>query len=202
MGCMLCFYYTRDLIASPQDMSVLDWGSDGDVSRFIKADSNLSIPYAGPSIIIIPLPTQIDSLPSPLPIANLVNSMMMGKAHSLATSDLFVEDMQAFLNRVADKIGEEHTPGFVNAMSVAYEQLQMHRNSASAKNACAATVENEATLVRLGYGGTYGHRKNDTTEWAETSGCGHHGPDAVGKASERAGRGFRISGPPQPFRIV
>ena len=94
-----------------KDMSMLDWGSDVDVGRFTKADSNLTLPYAGPSIIVIPLPTKIDSLPSPLPIANLVNSMMMGKAHSLATADLFVEDMQAFLNRVADKIGEENTPG-------------------------------------------------------------------------------------------
>ena len=87
-------------------------------------------------------------------------------------------------------------------MSVAYEQLQMHRNSASAKTACSATVENEATLVRLAYGGTSGYRKGDCVEWAEITGCGHHGPDAVGKASERAGRGFRISGPPMPFRMV
>ena len=119
--------------------------------------------------------------------------MMMGKAHSLATSDLFVEDMQAFLNRVADKIGEEHTPGFVNAMSVAYEQLQMHRNSASAKNACAATVENEATLVRLAYGGTYTYKLAQDSTYAEVYGCGHHGPDAVGKASERSGKGIRYT---------
>ena len=172
------------------------------MSRFIKADSNLTVPYAGPSIIVIPLPTQLTALPSPLPIANLANPLLMSKAHSLATAALFVEDMQSFLDRVESKIGEEHITGFKNAVSVTYEQLHMHRNSAAAKNACAATVENESTLVRLAYGGTYSYRSKSSDTWNEIMGCGHHGPDAVGKASERAGRGFRISSNVQPMRLV
>ena len=186
-----------------KDVTILDWGSDADVTRFTKCDSNLTAPYTGPSIIVIPLPTQPGSLPSPLPIANLVNPLLMSKAHSLATADLFVEDMQAFLDRVENKIGEEHIDGFKNAVSVAYEQLNMHRNSAAAKNACSATVENETTLVRLAYGGTYSYRNAASDPWNDIMGCGHHGPDAVGKASERAGRGFRInSANIQPMRLV
>ena len=110
--------------------------------------------------------------------------------------------MQAFLNRVEDKVGDEHIDGFKNAVSVAYEQLNMHRNSAAAKDACSGTVENEATLVRLAYGGTYSYRGNEAHPWNDIMGCGHHGPDAVGKASERAGRGFRISTNIQPMRLV
>ena len=42
-----------------KDTSILDWGSDNDVSRFIRADNNLALPlaYGGPSIVVLPLPT-------------------------------------------------------------------------------------------------------------------------------------------------
>ena len=186
-----------------KDCSLLDWGSDADVARFIKADSNLNTPYSGPSIIAIPLPTQVHTLPSPLPIANFVNSSLANQAHGLATSDLFVEDMHSFLLRVADKIGEEHIHGIKNVISVLYDILHLHRNSAAAKCACLATMENEATLIRLGYGGTYSYKlDSDNGGWVEIFGCGHHGPDFVGKASERAGKGMKINGPPQPTRLV
>ena len=186
-----------------KDCSLLDWGSDSDVSRFIKADSNLNNPYSGPSIIAIPLPTQVHSLPSPMPIANFVNSALANNAHGLATSDLFVEDMHSFLLRVSDKIGEEHIYGIKNVVSILYDLLHLHRNSAAAKCACLATMENEATLIRLGYGGTYHYKlDSDNSGWVEIFGCGHHGPDFVGKASERAGKGMKINGPPQPTRLV
>ena len=191
-----------DGYAGGKDATMLDWGSENDIARFIKADSNLAAPYTGPSVIVIPIPTQVHTLPSPLPIANLANTMLMGKAHSLATADLFVEDMFSFLDRVSEKIGDEHIGGLRYNISFAYDQLHMHRNSAAAKCACLATVENEATLVRLAYGGTFHYKLQAETTWVEMYGCGHHGPDAVGKASERAGRGFRISAPPQPIRIV
>lgn len=192
-----------DGYAGGKDCSILDWGSESDISRFIKADSNLNNPYSGPSIIAIPLPTQVHSLPSPLPVANLVNSLLASNSHTLATSDLFVEDMQGFLLRVAEKIGEEHIFGIRNAISVMYDLLHMHRNSAAAKCACLATMENEATLIRLGYGGTYQYKlDNDNGGWVEIFGCGHHGPDFVGKASERAGKGMKIMSAPQQTRLV
>lgn len=222
-----------------KDVSILDWGSEQDISRFIRSDNNLAQPFNAASVVVIPLPTQIHTLPSPLPVANLVNSLLATNAHCLATADLFVEDMQGFLGRVADRIGDEHTPGLRNAISVVYDLLHLHRNSAAAKDANLATVENEATLVRLAYGGTYFHKLNHETTWNETYGCGtciihtytfflkrpgllfchayvlllddkkrrrgetltrlclcctgHHGPDSVGKASERAGKGLRFN---------
>ena len=186
-----------------KDCSILDWSSDADVARFVKADSNLVTPYAGPSILVLPLPTQVHTLPSPLPIANFVNSLLATNAHGLATSDLFVEDMHGFLLRVAEKIGEEHITGIRNAISVMYDILHLHSNSTAAKCACLATMENEATLIRLGHGGTYQYKlDSDNTGWVEIFGCGHHGPDFVGKASERAGKGMKISGPPQAIRLI
>jgi hypothetical protein len=148
-----------------KDTSILDWGSDQDMHRFIRADNNLASPYAGPSIVVLPLPTTVHTLPSPLPIANLVNSQLATNAHSLATADLFVEDMQGLLGRIADRVGDEHIAGLRNVISVAFDLLHLHRNSASAKCANLATVENEATLVRLAYGGTYYYKRDDENSW-------------------------------------
>ena len=174
-----------------KDTSLLDWGNEQDLARFIKADNNLGAPYTGPSIIVLPLPSQLHTLPSPLPLANLVNPLLATNAHTLATADLFVEDVLGFLRRVEDRIGTEHITGLQNTISVAFDMLHLHRNSASAKSADLATVENEATLVRLAYGGTYTYKLNHEVNYAEVFGCGHHGPDAVGKASERSGKGIR-----------
>jgi hypothetical protein len=148
-----------------KDTSILDWGSETDMQRFIRADNNLSTPYMGPSIIALPLPTCMHTLPSPLPLANLVNSQLSTNAHSLATADLFVEDMQGLLSRVADRVGEEHIAGLRGVISIAYDLLHLHRNSASAKCANLATVENEATLVRLAYGGTYYYKLHAEANW-------------------------------------
>jgi len=187
-----------------KDSTMLDWGSDADITRFIKSDNNLAAPYSGPSIVVIPLPTRIHTLPSPLPIANLVNTVLATNAHSLATADLFVEDMYGFLTRVEEKIGTEHIHGVRNAMSIAYDLLHMHRNSAASKCANNATLENEATSVRLAYGGTYFYKADRDPSWVEIFGCGHHGPDCVGKASERNGRGMRYntSSAPRSVHIV
>jgi hypothetical protein len=187
-----------------KDTSILDWGSDADISRFIKADNNLAAPYNGPSLLVLPIPTKVHTLPSPLPVANLVNTVLSTNAHSLATADLFVEDMQGFLGRVAEKVGDEHIDGLRNTISVAYDMLHMHRNSAAAKCASLATCENEATLVRLAYGGTYHYKADKDPSWTEIYGCGHHGPDFVGKASERNGKGMRYNttGAPKSVHVV
>lgn len=187
-----------------KDASILDWGSQGDIARFIRSDNNLSMPYIGPSIVVLPIPTRLHTLPSPLPIANLVNKNLSSSAHALATADLFVEDMAALLGRTAEKIGSEHIDGLQNAISVAYDMLHLHRNSAASKCANLATMENEATLIRLGYGGTYSYKLTSDANWNDISGNGHHGVDYVGAASVRSGKGIRYNGggAPRPIQIV
>jgi len=153
-----------------KDTCILDWGSDADIARFIKADNNLALPYGGPSIVVLPLPTKLHTIPSPLPVANLVNTILSSNAHTLATADLFVEDLTSFLDRTAEKTGSEHIDGLRNSVSVAYDILHMHRNSASSKCAGLATMENEATLVRLAYGGTYSYKLTSEVNWNDISG--------------------------------
>ena len=108
------------------------------------------------------------------------------------------------MNRVAEKVGDEHIDGLRNVVSVTYDILHMHRNSAAAKCASLATCENEATLIRLAYGGTYHYKLDKEPGWTEIYGCGHHGPDFVGKASERAGKGMRYNSTsaPKSFHVV
>ena len=164
-----CFVFADGYVGG-KDASILDWGSEQDIARFIRADNNLSLPYGGPSIVVLPLPTRVHTLPSPLPIANLVNKTLSSNAHALATADLFVEDMSAFLIRAAEKTGSEHIDGLQNSISVAYDMLHLHRNSAASKCAGLASMENEATLVRLAYGGTYGFKLSTEPNWNEISG--------------------------------
>ena len=191
-----------DGYSAGKDATILDWDSPEDVNRFIRADNNLSVAYNGPSIVVIPLATSVNSLPSPLPLGNLKNINMLANAHQLVTADLFVEDMQGFLGRVEDRIGSEHKDRVTDAISVAYDLLNMHRNSAAAKCAAAASLENECTVLRVAYSGTYMHKLDSEATWTEMCGCGHHGPDMVGKASERNGKGLRATGMPQAVRIM
>jgi len=57
-------------------------------------------------------------------------------------------------------------------------------------------------VLRVAYSGTYQHKLDKDNTWTELYGCGHHGPDMVGKASERNGKGMRTIGMPQAMRIV
>ena len=191
-----------DGYSAGKDATILDWDSQDDVNRFIRADNNLSVAYNGPSIVVIPIASGVNSLPSPLPLGNLKNISMMANSHQLVTADMFVEDMTGFVGRVEDRIGSEHKDRVTDAISVAYDLLNMHRNSAAAKCAAAASLENECTVLRVAYSGTYMHKLDSEATWTDMFGCGHHGPDMVGKASERNGKGLRAMGMPQAVRIM
>jgi hypothetical protein len=190
-----------------KDVTILDWSSDEDMRRFIAADAYLNKPYTGPSIVVIPMP-DLTTLPSPVPIGNIANPLFDSNAHQLATSDIFCEDMTGMIQRLGDKIGSENLPAFKLFISLMFEQLNMNRNNSAAKDACSATVENEATAIRLAYSGTYKYRAAPegvplgTIGFNEISGCGHHGPDYVGVASLRAGKGYRMISQPTGTRLL
>ncbi len=82
-----------------------------------------------------------------------------------------------------------------------YQNLNMNRNNSAAKDAMNATIENEATAIRLAYQGSFKYRTINPADavpsgFNEISGCGHHGPDYVGVASLRAGKGYRMVSQP------
>lgn len=190
-----------------KDVSILDWENDEDVRRFVVADAHLNRPYNGPSLIVLPMP-QLTSLPSPIPIGNIANPLFDTNAHQLATSDLFCEDMSGMIQRLSDKIGASKVHLFKTVISLMFEQLNMNRNNSTAKEAAAATIDNEATAVRMAYSGTFKYRVVErgaplsAATVHEISGCGHHGPDFVGAASLRAGKGYRTHSQPIGTRIM
>eukprot|EP00961_Rhodomonas_salina_P269952 3646993-Rhodomonas_salina.1 len=151
---------------------------------------------------------ELTTLPSPVPLGNIANPMFDANAHQLATSDLFCEDMSGMIQRLSDKIGVGKVQPFKTIISLMFEQLNMNRNNSTAKEAATATLDNEATAVRLAYSGTYKYRVVEhgaplsSATVHEISGCGHHGPDFVGAASLRAGKGYRTYSQPVGTRIM
>lgn len=190
-----------------KDCSILNWGSQQDIGRFINADAYLNRPYNGPSIIVLPMP-DLGSLPSPIPLGNIANPHFDTSAHQLATSDIFCDDMSGMIQRLCDKIGTNSVDAFKTIISLMFETLNMNRNNSSAKDASSATIEDEATAIRMAYSGTYKYRVAPPgnslamVPWTEINGCGHHGPDFTGVASLRAGKGYRLASQPTGTRIM
>lgn len=191
-----CFLFAKHI----QDCTILDWSSREDRNRFVAADAYLNKPYNGPSIVVIPLPA-MQTLPGPVPLGNIASNVF-ASTNQLATSDLFAQDIGEMITRLTDKIGQKNINAFKVSISCMFENLNMNRNNSAAKDASSATVENEATAIRLMYGGTYKYKLDEAPAYQEISGSGHHGPDYVGVASLRAGKGYRVSSAPVGARIL
>eukprot|EP00961_Rhodomonas_salina_P294336 3934483-Rhodomonas_salina.1 len=101
---------------------------------------------------------EMSTLPSPIPLGNIANPLFETQAHQLATSDIFCDDMSNMIQRLGDKIGSERMQPFKLFISLMFEQLNMNRNNSAAKDACSATIENEATAIRMAYSGTFKYR--------------------------------------------
>ena len=70
------------------------------------------------------------------------------------------------------------------------------------KNAGQASMEGETSSDSLAFQGTLQVYNAQGIKISETLGSGHHGPDFVGVASLRAGKGYKISGQPTVQRLV
>lgn len=76
---------------------------------------------------------------------------------------------------------------------------QLHRIR---KNAALAAVENEVSSDSLAFQGTMRILDTQGHLIEETLGSGHHGPDFIGVASLRAGKGYKFSSQPNMQRLV
>jgi len=71
------------------------------------------------------------------------------------------------------------------------------------KNAGLAAVENEAPSDSLAFQGTMRVLNAESGALIqEVNGSGHHGPDFIGVASLRAGKGYKINSQPTIQRLV
>jgi hypothetical protein len=76
---------------------------------------------------------------------------------------------------------------------------QLHRIR---KNAALAAVENEVSSDALAFQGTMRILNSTGQVIEEILGSGHHGPDFVGVASLRAGKGYKFNSQPSTQRLV
>lgn len=141
-----------------KECSFLNWGREEDIRRFHQADSHLNRNYDGPSCICIPAPV-MQACPSPLPLGNISSQHYVANANALASADIFVQDIHHIVSRIEDKVSSEHAPMLMDNISVMYELLGMNRNNAAPKDACGATLENEATSLRFAYQGSFQYTK-------------------------------------------
>jgi len=70
------------------------------------------------------------------------------------------------------------------------------------KNAGLAATENEASSEALAFQGTMRVLSADGMVIDDVKGSGHHGPDFIGCASLRAGKGYKINSQPTIQRLV
>jgi hypothetical protein len=71
------------------------------------------------------------------------------------------------------------------------------------KNAGQATVENEAVVDSIAFQGSMKMINiNTSAVIKDIQGSGHHGPDFVGVASLRSGKGYKINTQPTLQRLI
>merc|ERR1711966_123639 len=104
--------------------------------------------------------------------------------------------------KMQQKVGRTDFESITTSITQMYNLLSMNRNNSMPKDACSATIENEATSIRFAYAGTYKYKTDKDQAFTEISGSGHHGPDYVGVASLRAGKGYRVVSQPVGTRMM
>jgi len=112
------------------------WDQAG-VQDFIDASSNTSQNYEGPSIICLVLEDEV-VLKSPLPICKISDSA----TPVLATSDMFIHDVQQFAKRQMKGPHEKKAASMISEM---YDMLKMHNDYQVVKDAVMASSIGETT---------------------------------------------------------
>ena len=204
-----------------KDDVAVDWNDDSDDPRlhpnswkcFMQATTDVTRPYRGPSMLVMAFhhgtgksQTTEDSMdtyhrrhfqtnwPSPIVFYDRGHE----QAHNARADfdNLHVVESEQF--RVFNN------PLYHNA----YQPYRMKMPDfwelhTIRKNAGLAAVENEVSSEALAFQGTMRILSSDSgAVIQETLGSGHHGPDFIGVASLRAGKGYKINSQPTIQRLV
>lgn len=195
--------------------SAVDWGDDNpqnanSCARLSEQTMDVTVPFRGPSMMVMAFdhteakedhhahiynnsfqsnwPSPIvfydknnggdsESLPSDFENIHVVQT----KQFRVFNNDLYAHKYEAYLNKMPDF-------------------FELHKIR---KNAGMAAVENEVSSDALAFQGTMRVLHADTGSVIhEIQGSGHHGPDFIGCASLRAGKGYKINSQPTIQRLV
>ena len=188
-----------------KDDTAVDWSQEapGQERPFNSAVTDMSVPYTGPSLMVMKFrvdKTSKDyrtSWPSPICFhdKNLGNDscpalspdpesiyVLQDNQMRVFNNDLYREQYRAYLQRMPD-----------------FSYFHQVR-----KLPGQASVDMEASQNALAFQGSYKIRYLDSVRpMEEINGSGHHGPDYVGVAMLRAGKGVRTDmKAPQTMRLV
>jgi len=181
----------------------VDWLDTRSTSDFNDATSNVTKPYTGASMMVMAFAhphnsTAPSNWPSPIVFAEQAGSTHdgMGVRISLDSDDIRTVPTSSFLvfNRAP------YTDTFKRYVEWMPDFTMLHKVR---KNAGLATMDNESRVDSIAFQGTM-RTINATTQGLirETTGSGHHGPDFVGCASVRAGKGYKINSQPTLARLA
>jgi len=131
----------------------------------------------------------------PSPIVYYDNLSSNVKSLPLDFDNIHVAETEGF--RVFNKkIYQNAYQHYFNKMP---DFFQLHKVR---KNAAIAAVENEVSSDALAFQGSMRVLNESGHVIEEIHGSGHHGPDFVGAASLRAGKGYKINTQPTLQRLI
>ena len=185
----------------------VNWTDEDDVQRFMDATMDVSKLYRGQSMMVMAFDHSDRHKPEfkqvyeremqsnwPSPIV-YCDDQKMNESLSLDSENVYVADTSEFkvFNTSIYKNGyaayREKMPQF----------FQLHRVR---KSAGQAAVENEVSTDALAFQGSMRILNENGQLVEETLGSGHHGPDFIGAASLRAGKGYKVNTQPILQRLV
>jgi len=200
-----------------KDDTAVDWNDPDPDSRtsreaFVKATMDVSQPYRGPSTMVMVFDHKHASTSG----GQLAADHAKHFRHNWPSPIVYYDR--------GDEGNKEAMPvDFDNVHVVAVQEFRVFNNTTYAhvynkykdfmpdffdlhkirKNAGLAAVENEAPSDSLAFQGTMRVLNAESGALIqEVNGSGHHGPDFIGVASLRAGKGYKINSQPTIQRLV
>jgi len=184
----------------------VDWNNLDEVSKFQEATKDVTKPYNGRSMMVMAFVheenTQAKSnWPSPLVFF-----------HPTGTHPPNLSRQGTSIPIDSDNIKVIHTQDFTVFEQAPYNAVyNVYKNEMPdfgmlhkiRKNAGQATVENEAVVDSIAFQGSMKMINiNTSAVIKDIQGSGHHGPDFVGVASLRSGKGYKINTQPTLQRLI
>jgi hypothetical protein len=202
-----------------KDDTSVDWDATDETNpnsrhAFMRATTDVTRPYRGPSMMVMAFNHRTakvsssmmggssvykDNFNSNWPSPIVYYDQLSERENPVARADfdnLHVVDTANF--RVFNN------PLYRNAYAPYKEKMpNFYELHTIRKNAGLAAVENEVSSDALAFQGTMRVLSADSgAVLHETLGSGHHGPDFIGVASLRAGKGYRINSQPTLQRLT
>jgi hypothetical protein len=203
-------------VGGKEDSAVL-WNVDGhenpcSVHRFNEATMDVTRPYRGPSMMVMAF------------------NHGQAREHGAFVEDTYKRHFKSnwpspivFYDRMSDQDDMQLSADFDNIHNVEADQFRVFNNTLYQnayapyqkkmpdfyelhkirKNAGLSSTENEASSEALAFQGTMRTLSADNgAVIQEILGSGHHGPDFIGCASLRAGKGYKMNSQPTMQRLI